>query len=198
MLTKLEAVNQMLDAIGEAPVSSLSVGYSDAKKAERILDRVSKEVQAVGWNVNTDEESILTADVSGNIVLADSVLRVKPVSYSMGWRLIPRRLNGKRCLWDEDNKTFVFTAKVYADVTYLFDFEDLTPELQTYITLKAAREFQDSDITSVVIDKKLAAREAEAWAKLEDAEADTQPINILTDCPAVRAAVYRNNRLYGV
>ena len=51
-MTKLEAVNLMLDSIGESPVSSLSSGLADAETAERIFNQVDKDVQAVGWHVN--------------------------------------------------------------------------------------------------------------------------------------------------
>ena len=46
MLTKLEAVNIVLDSIGETPVSSLTSGLPDAESAEAKLDEVTTEVLA--------------------------------------------------------------------------------------------------------------------------------------------------------
>ena len=52
--TKLDAVNTMLSAIGEAPVNSLSSGLIEAEIAETILDTVNTEVQSMGWHFNTE------------------------------------------------------------------------------------------------------------------------------------------------
>ena len=48
-LTKLEAVNMVLDAIGESPVSSLTSGLPDAEAAEAKLDEVRVEILSRGW-----------------------------------------------------------------------------------------------------------------------------------------------------
>jgi len=42
--TKLDAVNTMLSAIGEAPVNSLSSGLVEAEIAETILNTTYREV----------------------------------------------------------------------------------------------------------------------------------------------------------
>lgn len=51
-LTELEAVNKMLEAIGESPVAALGGSNVDATDAESILDRVTKEVCGEGWHAN--------------------------------------------------------------------------------------------------------------------------------------------------
>ena len=50
--TKLEAVNIMLSAIGEAPVNRLSSGLVEAETAETILNQINRSVQAEGWHFN--------------------------------------------------------------------------------------------------------------------------------------------------
>jgi len=54
-MTKLEAVNDLLAAIGSYRVTALDTdGTSDAADAERLLDRFSRDIQAEGWHVNTE------------------------------------------------------------------------------------------------------------------------------------------------
>ena len=53
-MTKLEAVNLLLDAVGESPATALDTnGTSIEGQAERILDKVERSLQAQGWNTNT-------------------------------------------------------------------------------------------------------------------------------------------------
>lgn len=60
-MTKLDAVNEMLEALGEPPVSALETGLAtDAGEAETILDRTSKRIQAQGWVQNTNAREKVT------------------------------------------------------------------------------------------------------------------------------------------
>ena len=78
-ITKLQAVNLMLDAIGEKPVSSLTSGLADAEQAERMFDRVNTDVQSVGWNVNRDRKFELTRDADNKFPLPITTLSVDTV-----------------------------------------------------------------------------------------------------------------------
>ena len=73
--TELEAVNAMLSTIGEAPVSSLASGLLDAETAETILNDVSREVQSMGWNFNTEEDFPASPNDSNEIVLPAEIVR---------------------------------------------------------------------------------------------------------------------------
>ena len=49
--TELQAVNQMLSVIGEAPVNSITgTVTTDVSVAKNILDETSMSVQSMGWN----------------------------------------------------------------------------------------------------------------------------------------------------
>lgn len=61
MTTTLEAVNEILEAIGEPPVSALDTGgTSEEAEAETYLDRASERIQRMGWFANTIEDVELT------------------------------------------------------------------------------------------------------------------------------------------
>lgn len=193
MLTKLDAVNEMLEAIMEDPVESLSSGQIDAEKAERWLGRVSRDVQSVGWKCNTYENLLLTRNVNNEIVLPTNTIRVTPTGTDEGLNVVKK---GSR-LYDLDNNTFTFDVDIYVDLVLEEDFEDLPYDLQYVILCKAGRLFQEGAIASVSLDGFTKDKENEAWAKWLDAAFDSDQTNILTASPSVAAVVGRNNRLRG-
>ena len=66
--TKLEAVNTMLSAIGEAPVTALNLGLVEADIAETILESVSKEVQSQGYSFNRQLSVVFNPDSNNKII----------------------------------------------------------------------------------------------------------------------------------
>jgi len=81
-VTKLEAVNEMLESIMEAQVAALDTGNTSAEGiAETILDRYSTRIQTIGWHENTDYDltlpypthTIVTSSVVGTFVVGETV-----------------------------------------------------------------------------------------------------------------------------
>jgi len=59
-MTKLEAVNRVLEAIGEVDATALDTGGTSIEgDAEKVLDRIDKRVQKIGWAVNEQNEKTL-------------------------------------------------------------------------------------------------------------------------------------------
>jgi hypothetical protein len=192
-ITKLEAVNAMLDAIGEDPVNSLGSGQSDAELALRKLNEISRDVQAVGWDFNTETSTTLSPDNSNTITLAPNVLKFDTVDED-AWRKIVVR--GQR-LYDKDNFTFTFDKAIQADVVYGYDFEELPHMLRAYVLARAGRVFQEGAMGSVALDGFTARREEEAWTRWLEDDTDTDDSNILRSSPTARDIAYRNNRRWG-
>ena len=149
--SKLEAVNTMLGSIGEAPVNSLTSGLVDAETAEKILDSVSREVQARGWSFNTDINLLYTPDASNanQITITSSVLRIEmaePKTEHLD--VVQRGLN----LNNRAKASFYFDPSVTGvkmNVVTLLEFGDLPEAAKRYITLRAARIFQDRVVSLV-------------------------------------------------
>ena len=78
--TILSAVNSMLSTIGEAPVNTLSSGLVDAETAETVLNEVSRDVQSLGWNFNSEPNYKVAADSDGFVQLPTEIMRADPVS----------------------------------------------------------------------------------------------------------------------
>jgi hypothetical protein len=193
VLTKLDAVNESLDAIGESPVSSLESGHPDATSAERILDRVSGRVQAKGWHVNRDLEVTLVRNTSNQIPVATDVLRIDTTGTDKSLNVVAKVdvNDDKTYLFDVAKRTFVFTKNVKVDITYELPFAELTPELQMYISALAAQEFQSISLGSLSLDALVAKRVSDAWAALQDAEAEAEDSNVITQSPHMAFTAFR-------
>jgi len=143
-LSKLAAVNRMLVAAGEFPVSSLTVsGSNDVTIAIQMLDEATTMVQMQGTNTNTIHTT-LTPDVSGKIYVADNVIRVDTEGESRN-RNIATQGRTPTYLVDLDNEgTDVFDADTSLKVKMIvnLDFEDLETADQFYATDLAARRYQ--------------------------------------------------------
>lgn len=192
MMTKLEAVNEMLAAIGEEPVATLASGLPDAEAAEDTLDRISKQVQAPGWYVNT-ETFEWALDVNNEIRLPSTVLRIDTVEEDKTLAVRKRRDGNFQKLWRIEDRTFKFVRPPKVEVIWHLPFDDLNFELQVYIVARAAKTFQAENMGSVALDTFNVRDEDEALAAVEDAEAEAEDSNALTDNAYCRNQVYRHS-----
>lgn len=196
-LSKLEAVNIILDSIGETPVSSLDSGLPDAEAAETKLNEINKTVQAKGWHQNTEKSLKLTPDSNSNIVVPPSYLRIDTTDNSKSINVTPRTFDNKSMLYDVKKQSYVFTTDLYCDIVLLLDYEDLTLELSNYIAYRAARKFQEAQMQSTTLDGFTVRGEMEAYAALMDAETENEDTNILTDNEHCWYTTNRNHRMIG-
>jgi len=141
MTTKLEAVNQMLAGIGQAPATALDQANPELSIAELTLDQVTKEVLGEGWHFNTEQNYPLMPDNSGVITVPPNVLSLSDNKQSNRQVYQTVLRDGK--LYDKLNHSFTFPtgSPVSCDVVWLFDFEDLPQPFQSYITQRATRLF---------------------------------------------------------
>jgi hypothetical protein len=141
MTTKLQAINQMLSGIGQAPVVSLDIANPEIALAETVLDAVNREVQGEGWHFNTEVNYPFTADVNGEVLVPQNVLQLSDNKISNVQKYQTVLRDGK--LYDKINHTFNFTAgsTVKCDVVWFFNFEDLPQVFKDYITQRSARVF---------------------------------------------------------
>lgn len=176
--SKLEAINELLDAIGEAPVNSESnTGLVEADLAAVRIDKESRRVQKKGWHWNTLVRYILEPNTDNHIILPGSTIEVD-TSGKDQYKDYVRR--GDK-LYDRDNNTFIITDPVTVDITLLLDFEDLPEAARDYITMKAARKFQQRTFGSTELSEFDREDEQQAWFDLLDAESDAADYNMLTD-----------------
>ena len=200
MQTELEAVNLMLDLIGETPVGSIESvpTLPDADRALRFLRRSSKEVQGKGWHCNRISTDV-TPDTNGYIQVGSTWLRVDTVYTGTEINATVRIKDGTRYLYNLDANTFIWPTGTTVAVEYVeyLDFDDLTPTLQDYIAAKAAVVFQQAVVTSAELDKAAKEQAQLAWIELQEAEAESEDLNVLTGNDHSLMITWRRSRFWG-
>jgi len=172
--TKLEAVNVMLSAIGEAPVNSLSSGLIEAEIAESILNTIDREVQSMGWHFNTDLNKSFAQDTLGQIILPTDILRADATLKADAPNLVQRGLK----MYDRANHTFVVGAPANLDVVVQLLFDDVPEPAKRYMVLRATRVFQDRVVGSGTLHGFQERDEAEALIQLKDFDKSADDHNI--------------------
>ena len=179
--SELEAVNFMLDTIGEAPVSSIEgSGLVDVKIAVNTLAMVSRQVQVEGWAFNTDFNYLLAKDASGNIPISPSLMRFRLSKQSPNNFSVAPVIRGLK-LYDRQNHTLIFTSDVYGDIVWLLPFSDIPQAARNYIMVKAARLFQDKVLGNDALHAYTANDEAVARSGMIEDDTDSTSANMLTD-----------------
>jgi hypothetical protein len=158
--TEVHAINSILGAIGQSPVTTLDYDNPEVAMVARTLADVSNQVQAEGWVFNTEYRYPLVPDSKNEIKFPENVLQIDLSDTESRSRDVIRR-NGK--LYDKLNHTFEFTSQIYADIVWKFDFEDLPHPFKQFITYRASRIVSsqlvgDTELYKLLIDQEAVAR----------------------------------------
>lgn len=180
-LTKLEAVNRILRAAREHPVSSLgSSTENDSLMAEDILDEVLTREQMTGLHVNTVKTSF-TPDSNNQVILPDATLAVAGADQHVHRDYFHKEVNGQIFLFDggETPASSIFTddSTVYIRITQRMDFEDLPVQHQFSIVDQAAVEYQEAVLGSSTLGRALEARAARSRAIARAYDMRSRPNN---------------------
>lgn len=184
---KLDAVNEILSAVGSSPVNSLEDELNvDVLNAVRILESVSKEIQSRGWDFNIEGSVALLPDDDTNLVpCPNNYLRF----VSSGYKLIRR----SGYFFDILSQTNEFPEGLTLDTLVRgLDFEELPEVFRKFITCRAARIFQMRYLTSDDLNKHLMTEESSAYADIIDYDLTTGNYNILNDDQYISQYIQRS------
>ena len=168
--SKLDAVNSILLGIGEAPVNTLGSGLQEAEIAEVTLNNINREVQTLGWHFNTEVRYSLGKNSDGIINLPSNCLKVDVTSVLRDYDtdVVER----SRKLYDRVKNSFIFTEDIETDIVIFLDFEAIPETARRYITLSAARKYQENILGSTTLSKLQADDEDLALIALKEAESE--------------------------
>lgn len=187
--TELEAVNLLLDVIGEAPISNLeNSAVVDAVKARAALSEVSRATQQKGWHFNTEIDYELVPTVyEKEIILPGNCLRVDTTKAQRDFDVVQR---GNR-LYDRKNHTYKFDRSLKVDMVILLPFEELPEVARYYISIRAARVFQARTVGSEALYQFNAQDETLALNDLKRAEGITGDYNMFSGSWSVAKILHR-------
>ena len=151
-MTELEAINRMLSAIGQAPVTTVEESNPDVAICQRTLTQVSQEVQSEGWTFNTFYNKKVTPDTDELIIIRptkivagvrDHTMQMdlsQNTYYSRDKDTIAKQKDDNICLYDKITCSFKWgTDPIEVDtIEYFADLASLPPAAQNYIVSKAS------------------------------------------------------------
>ena len=136
--TELDAVNQMLSSVGQAPVTTLDLQNPEVAIVLTTLREVNKQVQSEGWMFNTERAYTLKPDsTTQEIEYPTNALQIDTnvEEHRADFDVVRR---GKK-LYDRLHHTKKFTKDLKVDITWLYEFDDVPAPIQNYIVARAAR-----------------------------------------------------------
>lgn len=172
-LTELDAINQMLSAIGSDPVTVLEDSTDiDVINARRILKDVSRHVQRQGWDFNKTTRTY-TPDVNTHRIPWDDTIIT--LTSNDGNVYVKR---GKY-LFNMTEDTYSFPKEIEVTVIYGVDFDDLPDCFKEYITSKAAIDFQTRYFGDATVSQDLQYALQIAHQDIVQYDMDMQNANML-------------------
>ena len=173
--SELDAINDMLAAIGEPPVSTLvDDANADVANARRILNRVNRQIQSRGWTFNIEEGVELLPDVnSGLIPFNDDYLSVMAPSGQTTY------VNRGGFLYDRTNRTDLFDGSVTANLIRMRDYAEMPECFRHWIVTRASRQFNNRFFGAQEVEAVLAEDEVEARRLCMEYEVDYGGYNML-------------------
>lgn len=172
---ELAAVNDILQAIGEPPVSTLEGdANADVANARRVLDKINRMIQSRGWTFNIEEDAVLMPDQFSNLIpYSDDYLSVLQAGSATPY------VNRGGYLYDRTNKTDRFTGNVTVTLIRLREYDEMPECFRSYIVAKAARKFNSSFFGASEVEATLADEEVEARQMCMEYEMDYGVYNML-------------------
>lgn len=173
--TELDAINDILSAIGEPPVSSLDAeANADVANARRILANQNRRVQSKGWTFNIELDTTLTPDVFSQMInYLPTFLKVTSTSGTTNY------IKRGEFVYDTTNKTDLFESSIQVNLVMLRDYDEMPWCFRDLIVAKAARQFNMRFFGDDSVEAKLAQEEAEAQQNCMEYELDYGNYNML-------------------
>lgn len=223
--TELEAVNSMLSAIGEAPVTdetAASSALQDVAMAVNLLRNATREVQSVPWRFNFEagvelapKTTMVWQDSSG----AGTILNIFEVPTGVtSWRLTKCRENGDLDLvqrpskqyqengvnvlilydrnYNRDGADAVTYPLIYIDALYAFNFEQMPETARRLAAVTAGRRFTQQIVGSAELAGFAQGDEALARRLLSRDQGDEEELNMLNTYDAW-SVLGQRPRVYG-
>jgi hypothetical protein len=168
--TELAAVNSILGAVGQAPVTTIDPINPDVAIAYDTLIDMSREIQGEGWSFNKEIEYPFLPDTSGKIAVPLNILSISlsDIYENAGVDVTVR--NGM--LYNKTTHTYTWELDrtVKCDVVWYLPFSDLPQPARDYVVAKASSFVAIKIIGEPNIQQMLAQREVYARAALIESD----------------------------
>lgn len=183
---ELDAVNDILAAIGESPVNTLeSDANADVVNARRILHKINRQEQSKGWTFNIDEGYTLVPDVYSQLI--PYMPNYLSVTTTGGTPYV----NRGGYVYDRINRTDRFSSPITVNLISLRTFDEMPEQFKAYIVAKAAKEFNIRFFGAPEIDTVLGNEILDLERAVNEYELDYGAFNIFNSDPYVSDVISR-------
>ena len=160
--TELSAVNSILGAIGQSPITKLNFENPEVSLVYNLLKDCNIDVQSEGWTFNKEDHVKYSPDSNKNVKLPPNVLQfsLHDGLDNKSQRLIIR--NGK--VYDKVDHTDEFTDDLSLDVIWLQKFEEIPQVFRRYIIYCASTRAATQLVANPQLVQMLATKEGYARA----------------------------------
>ena len=165
--TELQAVNEILASVGQAPVTSLDQTNPDVALCYETLTDVSRQVQAEGWTYNKEYQFPIEVNSEKRVAIPANVLQMDLAESMPNYGscdTVIRSQNGQKYLYDRVKHSFEFDSdKIFVDIVWYFDWLDLPIPIQDYIvarssTITSQRLITDANLFQMLQQQEVFAR----------------------------------------
>ena len=180
-ITELDAVNEIIAGIGEAPIDTLeNMTDTDAINAYRLLKTIDRQEQARGWAFNIRRNISLIPDENGHIKFNNMYLYIRPYD-----KTINLARSGSYYK-DLNRNTNVFSRSIKADVIEQVPFEELPDAYRNWVIAKAVYEFNSRYFGDAQVAKDAQMKLLDACQYLQEYEMDINRYNMLENTDVFR------------
>ena len=166
--TELSAVNNILGAIGQSPITVLNFDNPEISFIYNLLRDANVDTQAEGWHFNTEKHVTYSPDANKHIVIGNDILSMDlHDNYTKRTSNLVRR-NGR--LYDKINHTDEFDGDISLDIVKLYSFEDLPIVFRRFITYRASAAAATQLVANPNLVKLLGNQAGLARAALQEYE----------------------------
>ena len=166
--TELSAVNSILGAIGQAPLTTLNFDNPEVSFVFNLLRDANVDTQSEGWHFNTEKHVTFARDANGKIAIGSDILSMDLHDNQARRTFDLVRRSG--FLYDKIKHTDVFTQDLDLDIVRLYNFEDLPIVFRRYIIYRASRVAATQLVANAGLVKLLGIQEQQARAALQEYE----------------------------
>ena len=174
-------------SVGESSVNTLTVQSPEVTIAQSTLRQVCREVQAEGWKFNTEQQYPITLDSNNHCLIPNNVLQIdlNHFKHLNDFDVVKRNDDGTMKLYDliEHRYNFENTSegKLYVDIIWMVDFEDIPQVFKDYITQRASRIAANRMVNDPTVAELMAADETLARALAIEYDTNQGDYNIFND-----------------
>ena len=169
--TELSAVNNILGAIGQSPLTTLNFDNPEISFIYNLLRDANVDTQAEGWHFNTEKHVTYSPDANKHIVIGNDILSMDfHNNYTKRTHDLVRR-NGR--LYDKmsaSDQKDEFDSDIHLDIVKVYPFEDLPIVFRRFITYRAATAAATQLVANPNLVKLLGNQASLARAALQEYE----------------------------